>query len=81
MAQRTMNTRLAATHETRQQLEDEIARLRADLARRPPVTEAQNHSNRPFAWVCKRHRKPVITGNTVILNCEEAIQNAFFKLF
>ena len=42
MAQRTMNTRLAATHETRQQLEDEIARLRADLARRPPV---ENHSN------------------------------------
>ena len=40
-----MNTRLAATHETRQQLGDEIARFRADLARRPPVAEAQTHSN------------------------------------
>ena len=37
-----MNTRLAAAHETRQQLEEEIARLRAEVARRPPV---ENHSN------------------------------------
>ena len=42
MAQRTKNTRLAAAHETRQQLEEEIARLRAEVARRPPV---DNHSN------------------------------------
>ena len=37
-----MNPRLAAAHETRQQLEEEIARLRAEVARRPPV---ENHSN------------------------------------
>ena len=37
-----MNTRLAAAQETRQQLEEEIARLRAEVARRPPV---ENHSN------------------------------------
>ena len=42
MAQRTMNTPLAAAHETRQQLEEEIARFRAEVARRPPV---ENHSN------------------------------------
>ena len=42
MAQPTLNTRLAAAHETRQQLEDEIACLRAEVARRPTV---ENHSN------------------------------------
>ena len=42
MAQRTIHTRLAATNDTRQQLEDEISRLRAELDRRPQATEAQN---------------------------------------
>ena len=42
MAQRTIHTRLAAANDTRQQLEDEISRLRVELDRRPPVTEAQN---------------------------------------
>ena len=42
MAQRIIHTRLAAANDTRQQLEDEISRLRAELDRRPQVTEAQN---------------------------------------
>ena len=42
MAQRTIHTRLAAANDTRQQLEDEISRLRAELDRRPQTTEAQN---------------------------------------
>ena len=37
MAQRTIHTRLAAANDTRQQLEDEISRLRAELDRRPQV--------------------------------------------
>ena len=45
MAQRTAHTRLAAANETRQQLEDEISRLRAELDRRPQVTEVQNLSH------------------------------------
>ena len=47
MAQRTIHTRLAAANDTRQQLEDEISRLRAELDRRPQVTEAQNLAH-PF---------------------------------
>ena len=33
---------MTPAYETRQQLEDEISRLRAELDRRPQVTEAQN---------------------------------------
>ena len=47
MVQRTIYTCLAAVHETHQQLDEEIACLRADPARRPPVIEAQNHRHSP----------------------------------
>ena len=37
-------------------------------------------SSSVIVWVRKRYRKPVTTGNTVILNCEEANAERVFQV-